>query len=90
MKFVLGAGLDEDYKTDREENKSDSESSQSDYEDNKLFNNNALPVETEFIEDRVEELGQVWDSDVENWHQDPDVLTVFFGSRASLNFSRQF
>ena len=66
-KFINGPtllttlGLDEDYKSDREEVKSDTESSHSEEEDDQVFDRleHSRPEETAFTENKVEELGQV-------------------------------
>ena len=55
--FLLSVGLDEDYKTDREEAVSDS--TQSEEEDDRVFVENTKPSETPYIVNTVEELGQV-------------------------------
>ncbi|XP_064635673.1 oxysterol-binding protein-related protein 8-like isoform X3 [Lineus longissimus] len=57
----------EDYRTDREENKSeksDSDSDQSDEEEEKLYDENLQPVETDYIEniESLDDLGQQGDA----------------------------
>ena len=60
--FTVNAGLDEDYKSDREEIKTDTESSHSEEEDDQVFDKleHARPEETPYSENKIEELGQVW------------------------------
>ncbi|XP_050411094.1 oxysterol-binding protein-related protein 8 isoform X2 [Patella vulgata] len=60
-KHFEGQGLDEDCKTDREEIKTESESSGSDEDDEKSFSTNIKPMETQYIENGREELGQQGD-----------------------------
>lgn len=59
-KHFANQGLDEDYKTDREEAVSDS--SQSDEEEDRVFDENAKPSETPYTINAVEELGQAGDA----------------------------
>jgi hypothetical protein len=52
----------EDYRTDREENKSeksDSDTDASEDDEEKLYDENLQPVETNYVENAGEELGQV-------------------------------
>ncbi|ESO91605.1 hypothetical protein LOTGIDRAFT_217357 [Lottia gigantea] len=60
-KHFEGQGLDEDCKTDREEIKTETESSCSEFEDDKTYNTNVQPVETQYYENEKEELGQQGD-----------------------------
>lgn len=59
--FLSLQGLDEDYKTDRDEAKSEIESefSQSDEDEYRHFNEDSEPVETPYVENEHEELGLV-------------------------------
>ena len=55
------SGLEDDYRSDREEAKSDTESSHSEEEEDQVFDKleHSKPAETPYTENRVEELGQV-------------------------------
>ena len=70
MGFTVNAGLDEDYKSDREEIKTDTESSHSEEEDDQVFDKleHARPEETPYSENKIEELGQVW---LDSWRLRP-------------------
>ena len=71
MGFTVNAGLDEDYKSDREEIKTDTESSHSEEEDDQVFDKleHARPEETPYSENKIEELGQVW---LDSWRLRPN------------------
>ena len=59
--LLFRIGLEDDYKSDREEAKSDTESSHSEEEDDQVFDKleNSKPAETPYVENKIEELGQV-------------------------------
>lgn len=63
-KHFANHGLDEDYKSDREELKTDTESSHSEEEDDQVFDKmeHSRPEETPYSENKTEELGQQGDA----------------------------